>query len=314
MDDDDQIEWLMAGDPSIRWQVMRDLLDASYEAQLDERALVAETGWGRRLLDEQSNDGRWTADGEGYRGLYTPKWTSTTYTLLLLRRLGLEPRHPAALRGCEALVEGSQWFDDGSIAPWSSPKTDTCVCAMILGILEWFDYDAHDHRDGLLAYLLDHQKPDGGWNCHQDSDVGSFHTTLSTLEALQLRAASAPDDEIAAATQRGREYLLKRKLFRSLRTDEVVRSSFKLFSFPPRWYYDVLRALDYLQSTGIVPDSRCDEAVQLVRSKRRKKDGRWPLQNRHSGETFFEMEKPGAPSRWNTLRALRVLRWWNGTS
>jgi hypothetical protein len=308
---DEPIDWMMQGDAAIRWQVMSDLLDARPSAYEEERARVATTGWGKRLLDLQCDDGRWTRERgpKGFRGLYTPKWTSTTYTLLLLRRMGLPATHRRARKGCAALVGGSQWLDDGSIAPWSSPKTDVCVCAMVLGILEWFDFDAPERRSGLLQFLLGQQKADGGWNCRRSSEVSSVHSTISTLETLQLRRENSPQRSINAAMKRGREYLLARRLFRSLGTGEVIRPSLKLFSFPPRWYYDVLRALDHLQQSGAAPDERASEAVELLRSKRRK-DGTWALQNRHTGDVHFELEKVGEPSRWNTLRALRVLRWW----
>jgi hypothetical protein len=308
---DEIIDWLMRGDAAIRWQVMRDLLDARSSEYAKERARVATTGWGKRLLALQCDDGRWTRERgpKGFRGLYTPKWTSTTYTLLLLRRMGLEPRHRQALKGCEALVGGSQWLEDGSMAPWASPKTDVCVCAMVLGLLEWFDFDAPRRRAGLLRFLLSQQKADGGWNCTHSSEVSSVHSTITTLEALQLRRQGTPQRSIDAAMKRGHNYLLVRGLFRSLGTGKVIRPSFKLFSFPPRWYYDVLRALDHLQQATSKPDERANEAVELLLAKRRK-DGTWALQNRHSGDTHFELEKVGQPSRWNTLRALRVLRWW----
>ncbi len=309
------IDWLMQGDAAIRWQVMRDLLNAGAPECERERARIATTGWGKRLLALQCSDGRWTRERgpKGYRGLYTPKWTSTTYTLLLLRRLGLPPGHERALEGCGALVDGSQWLDDGSIAPWASRRTDVCVCAMVLGLLEWFAFDAPGRKRGLLRFLLGQQKADGGWNCDGDSRVGSVHSTLSTLEALQLRRQRTPQRAIEAAMKRGHEYLLARRLFRSLGTGQVIRPSFKLFSFPPRWYYDVLRALDHLQDAGVKPDKRASEALELLLDKRRQ-DGTWTLQNRHSGDAHFELEKVGAPSRWNTLRALRVLRWWQGAS
>jgi hypothetical protein len=305
-------DWLMDGDPSVRWQVMRDLLDRPRRTWERERARVAGEGWGRRLLELQGKDGRWTAarGPKGYRGLYTPKWTSTTYTLLELRQLGLAPRQPQALLGCAALVEGSQWFDDGSIGPWAAPRTDTCVCAMILGILEWFDYHAPERREGLLRFLLRAQKEDGGWNCARGSKVGSMHSTISALEALQLRRTRTPSRAIDQAMRRGQEYLLARRLFRSLRTGRVIRPSFKLFSFPPRWFYDVLRGLDHLQDARAKRDPRAEEAIALLREKRRG-DGRWTVQNKHAGETHFDLEAAGAPSRINTLRALRVLRWWD---
>ncbi len=306
--DSEVIEWLMAGDPAIRWQVQRDLLNVDSAA---ERRRVARQGWGKRLVDLQADDGRWSAGRgpKGYRGLYIPKWTSTTYTLLLLRRLGLPPDSAPGRAGCAALVGGSQWFDDGSVGPWASKKTDTCVCGMFLGLLEYFDYPAPKERKGLLKLLLQLQKPDGGWNCRAGSKVSSFHTTITVLEGLALVEGGRPPRKAKAAIRRGQEYFLARGCLRSLRSGKVVQSSFTRFSFPPRWKYDVLRALDSFTATR-APDLRLEEAIQLVTDKRRN-DGTWNLQNRHSGETHFEMERPGQPSRWNTLRALRVLKWWS---
>ncbi len=307
--DPETIDWLMAGDPAIRWQVRRDLLGAEFSA---ERREVAEQGWGRQLIDLQFDDGRWSAGRgpRGYRGLYIPKWTSTTYTLLLLRRLGLPPQNPSGHAGCAALVDGSQWFEDGSVGPWSARKTDTCVCGMFLGLLEYFDHDATEERHGLLKFILEEQKSDGGWNCRADSNVSSVHTTISVLEGLALVEANEHSKAVDETIRRGQEYLLERKLFRSLRTGEVIHPNFKKFSFPPRWKYDVLRALENFAETGARRDPRLEEAMQLVIDKRRK-DGTWTLQNRHSGLTHFELERPGQPSRWNTLRALRVLKWWS---
>jgi hypothetical protein len=303
------INWLMEGDPAIRWQVMRDLVRAPAGEVAREQERVASEGWGRRLIERQAKSGRWADEGPGeFRGLYSPKWTSTTYTLVLLRRLGLKPGSPAAISGCDALVRGSQWFDAGDLAPWSSPRSDMCVNAMVLGVLEWFGYDEHARRDGLLSHLLDHQRLDGGWNCRHDSRVSSVHTTISTLEALQVRRRNTPDPRVDGAIAGGQEYLLKRKLFRSLRTGEVIHPSLAMLSFPPRWKYDVLRALDHLQDAGTPPDSRAVEAIDLLKGKQRK-DGTWPVQNRHPGAEHFQMEVTGAPSRWNTLRVLRVLRW-----
>lgn len=307
---EDTAEWLMQGDPAIRWQVLRDLRDAPEGVWQAERALMAQSGWARRLLELQGADGRWTAKRgpSGFRGLYSPKWTSTTYTLLMLRRLGLEPGHPGAIRGCQALLDGSQWFSDGSVAPWKSKKTDTCVCGLFLGIFEWFDVQSPARRHGLTHFLLAQQKADGGWNC-RPSEVSSMHSTVSALEGLALRAARHPSGDLDDAMAAGREYLLQRRLFRGRRSGEIIQPAFKLFSFPPRWKYDVLRALEHFQDVRAAGDVRLEEAIELLKSKRRA-DGTWPLQNRHSGESHFQMEKPGRPSRWNTLRALRVLRWW----
>ncbi|MBZ5582261.1 MAG: hypothetical protein LAQ30_08670 [Acidobacteriia bacterium] len=300
------VDWLLGGDPSIRWQVLRDLRDAAERTVERERKRVAETGWGARLLGMQRPDGRWT------RGIYTPKWTSTTYTMVLLRSLGLPPRHPRAMRACRLLLDEGCWTD-GGINYWrrSHQRSETCVSGMILAVACWFGLD--DPRvDRLAGHVMEQQMPDGGWNCrampgYGHATHGSFHTTISCLEGLmeyeRFRGASG------TCAARGREFLLVHRLFRSHRTGKVAKPEFTRFSFPPRWHYDVLRGLDYFRECGAGRDPRLEDAIALVR-RRQTPDGRWLLQNRYPGETFFEMEEPGEPSRWNTLRALRVLRWW----
>lgn len=297
-------DWLLEGDPAIRWQVMSNLLDASPLEVKVERARVAHEGWGADLLARQDPDGRWGG------GLYSHKWTSTTYTLILLRRLGLPVGHPQALRGLQVLLDASD-FSDGGIDMWrTSGRSDACVNAMVLALAAHFGVE--DPRiDSLLGYLLEHQMNDGGWNCEWNSGAvhSSFHTTLSALEGLhEWQLARGPHAAIEAAARRGEEFLLAHRLYRSHRTGEVVSVNMTRFSFPPRWFYDVLRALDYFQARNADLDPRLDDALALLRKKRRK-DGLWTLQNRRAGLTFFEMETVGQPSRWNTLRALRVLRW-----
>jgi hypothetical protein len=292
--------WLMEGDPALRWQVMHDLDDAPDAAVRRMRAQVAREGWGKRLLDLQHDDGGW---GEG---VYSPKWTSTTYTLLLLRHLGIPPHAPAVRRAVGLVRRGQVMADQ----PFFRYRGETCITGMVLALGSYFAPDTGD-ADLVAKYLRAEQLPDGGWNCEtrRGSTRSSFNTTISALEGLleyeQGRGGSRP---VATARRRGEEYLMVRGMFRSLATGEVIERRWLLLSFPPRWHYDVLRGLDHLAASGARPDSRLDEALDLVESKRRP-DGRWPLQNHHGGSEHFEIEATGKPSRWNTLRALRVLRW-----
>lgn len=197
----------------------------------------------------------------------------------------------------------------GKDRPYFSYVNEMCVASMVLAIGAYFLDDPADLPQ--LELLLANQRADGGWNCDVGSDRSSFHTTILALEGLlEYERAVGGASELEYARHRAHEYLFERRLMYSLRTGEVVNRRWLLMSFPPRWFYDVLRALDYLRAAGMDPDSRADEAVTVVDSKRRK-DGRWPLQNRHAGREHFEMEEgPGKPSRWNTLRALRVLAWY----
>jgi hypothetical protein len=301
------LEWLLAGDPAIRWQVLRDLLDAPDKATAERRRISSE-GWWAAFLAQQQPDGRWD-------GIYTYKWTSTTYTLLTLRRLGLEPGYEQALKGCQILLDLG-FYNDGGINFFASLKhSETCVTGMVLSVLAYFHL-TDPRLVRLVDHLLEQQMPDGGWNCqsYNGATHSSFHTTISVLEGLQAYAFWQPQEakRIRQAQEKGREFLLIHRLFRSHRTGKVVNSTLTRFSFPPRWHYDVLRGLDYFQESQAPRDQRLQDAIDLL-YKRRKPDGRWVLQNRHSGRTYFEMEETGQPSRWNTLRALRVLRWWETT-
>jgi hypothetical protein len=297
-------DWLLEGDPSVVWQTQRDLLDRPDEAATT-RSEVAARGWGRRLLDLQDPSGRW-ADG-----LYQPKWTSTTYTMLLMRRLGVDPANTAACRGAQVLLDDADWVD-GGVSYWSGRlEAERCVNGMVLSIGSYFDL-SDDRVDSIAGLLIRSRLVDGGWNCRDqrgDDLHSSFHTTLSVLEGLHLwrssRDTAAADEAIAS----GEEFMLAHRMYRSHRTGHVIDRRWTRFSFPPRWHYDVLRGLDYLQGAGARRDSRLSGAIELVDESRRP-DGRWPIGPSYSGEVHFKMESGRAGGRWNTLRALRVLRWW----
>ncbi|HEX2404684.1 MAG TPA: hypothetical protein VHM29_08275 [Acidimicrobiia bacterium] len=304
----DVIEWLLEGDPSIRWQVMRDLTGEPESGVAAERSRVAEEGWGARLLSLQNDDGQWGG------GAYSPKWTSTTYTLLQLRDLGVDPAAAPIRKAVQLVHERVVMGRDRW--PFFSYKGETCITGMVLSLAAYYGV-AGEGSDAVVDWLLGEQLEDGGWNCAtvRGSTRSSFNTTILALEGLleyeNTRAGRV--DEVGAARARGREYLLARRMFRSERTGAVISAGWTRFSFPPRWHYDVLRGLDYLRSAGASPDERMDEAIALVESKR-SRDGRWPLQNHHKGSEHFVMEPgPGKPSRWNTLRAMRVLDWFSRT-
>jgi hypothetical protein len=301
---DRTIDWLLAGDPAIRWQTLRDLVGAPARVVERERSKVARAGWGADLLARQDAEGTWAG------GLYSPKWTSTTYTMLMLRDLGLPAGNRRARRACELLLDGGLQRDGGINYGWRG-RSEACITGMVLSILSHFEHD-DDRVDTMAEHLLTRQMSDGGWNCRFDATHSSVHTTISALEGLHLYERRRHKTRaIRDAQRRGREFLLVHKLFRSHRTGEVIKPIFIRFAFPPRWHYDILRALDYFQRIDAPCDRRLSEAVDIVR-KSRLDDGRWPLQHVYKGKTYFEMEKLGGPSRWNTLRALRVLKWWNG--
>jgi hypothetical protein len=302
----DVTAWLLAGEASIRWQVKQDLLGVAGEEVARERGRVALTGWGRRLLELQDDDGLWAG------ALYSPKWTSTTYTLLLLQRLGLPGGNEQAGLGCRRLWEAATDRDGGLNLAKTIREPETCITAMLVLLASSYGGDL-DRIERSVAWLVEQQMADGGWNCEElrsGARHGSFHTTISVLEALldhRLRGGAVPT---AAAESRGREFLLRHRLFRSHRTGQVADPTMTRFPFPPQWHYDVLRGLEHFRLGSAPKDERLHDAVDIVQRARRS-DGRWPRHRPYPGRRWFEIEGPG-PSRWATLRCMRVLDWWSG--
>ena len=324
----DVVDWLLDSDPAIRWQVKRDLTDAPRDEVAGERARVATEGWGARLLDLQRPDGHWDKSAPARlasveainwwrslpperQGTLFPEWTSTAWSLMLLRALGLDPHAARAREAIRRVREQVAWEHDGE--PFFRGEVEPCINGKVVALGAYFGVEV----DGVVKRLLGEQMSDGGWNCEQEngSTRGSFHTTIEVLEGLlEYERAAGDSDEVRAARVRGQEYLLERRLLRRLSTGDVIDPAFARFSYPTYWHYDVLRGLDYLRATGVAPDGRMAEAVDLVRSKR-DVDGRWPLENPHPGLMHFPMDEgEGKPSRWNTLRAMRVLRWFEHAS
>lgn len=307
------LDWLMAGDPAIRWQVQRDLIGENPAVYQRERAKVATEGWGARYLAAQDKAGTWA------RSLYSPKWTSTHYTLLTLRFLGLPPGQPQALKTCAILMDKG-FLDDHGIYYTASVKTnerrrdyaETCITGMALSIFSYFQFK--DERVDLIAeHLVDQQLGDHGWNCrsYRGDKHSSFNTTLLVLEGLREYGRFRPKSKLplAAALKSGREFLLNHRLYKSHHTGNIVKSSFLVAPGQPSWQYDFLRALDHFQAARAPKDKRLEDAIDLLLRKRGK-DGRWAENRPASGKRWFTMETAGKPGRWNTLRALRVLRWW----
>ena len=298
------IAWLLDGDPAIRWQVLRDIVGAPPKHVDAERQRVAREGWGARLLDLQDADGRWAG------ALYSPKWTSTTYTLLLLHWLGLPARHPQALAGCQQLWDGASFYDGGLTIAKTIRQPETCITAMLVLLASSFGF-ADDRVDVAVEWLLGQQLDDGGWNCEtirSGSHHGSFHTSISTLDALLEYERAGGPIAVGDAMAHGRRFFLDHQLYRSHRTGDLVNPAFQRFPFPPQWHFDVLRGLEHFRAAGADRDERLADAVTVVRAAQRT-DGTWPLHRSYPGKTWFRMEPPG-PSRWTTLRALRVLDWW----
>jgi len=308
------IDLLLDSDPAIRWQVMRYLTAAPRKQIAAERAGVAREGWGARLLDLQGEDGQWAGGAcfpspsiyQSVKDQGQP-WISTLPTLQLLYDFGVDPSSDRVRRAVALVRDNCRWEHAGQ--PFFSGEVEPCINGRTVALGTYFGQDV----DGIVARLIGEQLEDGGWNCEAErgSVRSSFASTINVLEGLLVyERATGGFPESIAARRGGEEYLLQRKLFRRKSTGEVVNPAWLQFSFPTRWHYDVLRALEYFRSTGDVPDSRMDEAMDLLRSKRQP-DGTWLLENTHPGKVHFALEDgDGRPSRWNTLRALRVLRWY----
>jgi hypothetical protein len=306
------LDWLLDSDPAIRWQVLRDLVPAPADVVSAERARVANEGWGARLLALQGEDGQWAGGAcfpaKGWRrgAISGQPWTSTLPTLQLLHDFGIDPRADRVRRAVAQVRDHCRWEHAGQ--PFFAGEVEPCINGRTVTLGTYFEQDVK----GVVARLLAEQLEDGGWNCEAENGSvrSSFATTINVLEGLLAHErATGGSAESIAARRRGEEYLLERKLIRRKSTGEIVNPAWLQFSFPTRWRYDVLRALEYFRSVGEVPDSRMDEAIDLLRS-RQEPDGTWLLENTHPGEVHFTLEDgDNRPSRWNTLRALRVLRW-----
>jgi hypothetical protein len=302
-DRDPVITWLLDADPSIRWQVMRDLTDTPTEIVAAERARVASEGWGARLLDEQRPDGQW---GDG---VTTPFWWSNMYTLVFLRDFGVDPANARVRAAIDLVRSRVIWGAGFGNSPFFRGEVEPCINGRVVALGAYFGEPSHP----LVERLLREQLEDGGWNCEAErgSVRSSFHTTICVLEGLlAFEQAFGATPAITDARRRAQEYLLDRHLLRRLSTGEIIDPTWTQFAFPPLWRYDVLRALEYLRAAGVAPDARVDEAIAIVR-ERRQIDGRWLLDLRHRDTLHEDMAGVvGTPNLWITWRALRVLDWY----
>ena len=314
------IDWLLASDPSIRWQALRDLLDAPEAEWAAERARVETEGWGARLLACQDADGQWAGgafipagfDPREWREVGQP-WTATSFALSQLREFGLDPACARARRTVALVGANARWDEGGQ--PYWEGEVEECINGRTVADGAWFGVDVAP----IVARLVGERQGDGGWNCERanGSVRSSFDTTINVLEGLlEYERATGGTPASRAARAGGEAYLLERRLFRRLSTGAPADERYLRFLHPNRWRYDVLRALDYFRAagllTGTAPDPRLGEAIGHIRS-RRLADGSWPLDWRAPGRVWFDLDDgPGKPSRWVTLRAMRVLRWWDG--
>jgi hypothetical protein len=293
------MKWLLDSDPAIRWQVMRDLTEEAEPVVAAERSRVATEGWGARVLDSQSPRGQWGARKD-------QGWMTTVHTLTLLKDLGADPASGQVRRAVDRVRKHVTWYQlDGR--SYFDGETEPCINGRILATGAYFG----EPSKWLLNRLLGEQLPDGGWNCEAPtSQCSSFHSTICVLEGLlEYERACGRSPPVTRARTLAQDYLLQRRMFRSLKTGDVIDRTWTRFQFPPSYHYDVLRGLDYLRSAGVKPDERLAEAIDIV-NERRHQNGLWPLNRIDPRRFTFDMEPGvGKRSHWNTLRALRVLKW-----
>lgn len=295
------VNWLLDGDPAIRWQVMRDLTGESGNVVAAERSRVASEGWGRELLDRQSPQGWWVRpDDEG--------WMITMDALALLREFGVDPSSDAA-RTAISRVKAHLTWEMLDNRPYFEGETEPCINGAILAFGSYFG----ERCDTIVDRLLSEQLADGGWNCEAPpSTRSSFNSTIRVLEGLlEYEHRWGAVAAISDARRKGHDYLLERRMFRRLTSGEIIDRNWTRFTFPTMWHYDVLRGLDYLRGAGVEPDERITEAVEIVKA-RRHQNGRWPMNHLHADRLGFPLEtETGRASRWNTMRAMRVLKWFD---
>ena len=308
-------DWLLAGDPAIRWQTLRDLTNASADEVAAERARVEQDGWGARLLTAEGPDGLWDG-GACFPASYAgdepgQPWTPTMHTLQTLEILGLDPASASARRAVRLVAENGRWEHAGQ--RYFDGEVEPCINGRTIDTGAYFGVDVAP----VVERILTERMADGGWNCEAENGSvrSSFDTTINVLDGLlEFERATGGSEEVHAARRGGEEYLLERGLFRRKSTGNLVRAEYAEFAFPYYWHYDVLRGLDYFRRSGAAPDPRMADAVETVRSKRQP-DGRWLLDAVYPGRVYFDLEDgAGTPSRWNTLRALRVLSWWDAAA
>lgn len=297
------IDWLLEGDVAIQYQTHRDLLG---QHRPDLQARIATEGWGAEFLSRRKPHGHWG------RAFYSPKWTSSHYSLLDLRHLELPSGNPMVMETIDLILENHVSPDGGVNPAKTRANSDVCINGMFLYYACFFGV-AQERLKSIIDFIVSQQLPDGGFNCESNQRGAvhsSLHTTLSIMEGLWQYLESGHtyrQAELRKLREKSLEFILVHRLFRSHRTGEVIDPRMTRLPFPPRWFFDILRALDHFQASDIEYNPRMEDALALLEKKRRK-DCRWPLHAHYSGQIHFDMEKPGGPSRWNTLRALRVFK------
>jgi len=297
------LQWLLDSDVSIQYQTYRDLLG---EERPELRKRIETEGWGVKYLSKRNANGHWGLS------FYQPKWTSTHYTLLDLRNLEINPQCKPIVETMRMILQNEKGQDGGINPSGTVNSSDLCINGMALNYGAYFKSDEEDLKS-VVDFIIDHQMPDGGFNCRinrSGARHSSLHTTLAVCEGITEYTRNGYCyrlPELQKAELESREFMLQHRLFKSDKSGEIIDSRFTRLPYPSRWRYDNLRALDYFRLAGVNYDSRMDDAIEILQKKQRK-DGKWPLQAKHPGRSHFEMEKAVEASKWNTLRVMRMFK------
>jgi hypothetical protein len=306
MIDKNILGWLLKGDVSVQYQVHRDILQSGKNKINSLQRRISREGWGKAILSKQRSDGHWG------RGFYQPKWTSSHYTLLDLKNLGISPNAAGTHKALSCIIKNEKSSDGGVNPAKTISQSDVCVNGMFLNYASYFNQKESD-LISIVDFILSQHMPDGGFNCcynHSGAKHSSLHSTISVIEGIceyKKRGYTYRVNELNLAEEKSKKFILKHKLFKSDRTGKIINKKMLMLSWPSRWYYDILRCLEYFRSSGTDYHTQMDEAVDIILKKRRS-DKKWPVQTKHPGATHIEMESPRSPSRWNTLRVHRVFK------
>jgi len=303
------ISWLLQGDVTIQYQTHRDLLESEAKVLNSLKNRIQFEGWGKEFLN-----GRHIKINPG-RGFYQPKLINTHYMLLDLKNNCISP-DIKEIKDTLSAVFKHEKGPDGAINPSNVIKqSDVCINGMVLNYASYFgvrELNLHS----IVDFILSQHMNDGGFNCwlnRKGATHSSLHSTISVIEGILEYAKNGYKyrlSELQEVEIQSREFILQHRLFKSDKTGEIIDNRMLMLCYPTRWRYDVLRALDYFRNADVPYDPRMEEAIEVIK-KHQSSDGTWPLQVKNSEEIFFDIEEVGKPSRWNTLRALRILKYFN---
>jgi len=326
----DATDWLLGEDnPSVRYFTLTQLLDRPLddpEAVAARRAVMA-TGPVPAILAEQHPDGYWVKPGPGYN----PKYRSTVWSAIYLAQLGADGEHPRVRAGAEYILSHTV-ASTGAFSATGTPSgaihcLNGNLCAALLDLgwvgderldraLEWEaravlgeGIAPADDEDAPLRYYKS-GTTGPGFACAANNKLPCAWGAVKAMLAFAKLPASARTPLIQRAIRAGLDFLLSRDPAVAdypMGWNDKPSGSWRRFGFPIFYVTDTLQNLEVLTRFGLAGDPRLDAAVELVRTAQ-DEEGRWALHYHYTGKTWADVETKGQPSKWVTLRSLRVLK------